>query len=459
MKKLLLLTTCLLGRLVAADTSALPSDPAPKNTPSLSAALPSMPSSGLAAAADDTQDIRLSTTESVEHDPFDQVIDTFKLTFATIPEISKELDWNAKQELIKIKQLALKKLLSTQIVMDRIMRPANQAMFDANGPTDCSAQEIWLYKQLAENRCWTYRGCIGNPAYVPGTWGDSGGGFYETGTCDGYELLKVSLSQISDAVAVMFADRDVYQIRKEMDEFDLRGFIHDTPRVSSSARVLVTPHGKDDHASMFVHVLDKNRTSILASIFINSSAGSGDYFMYIKERFNYGGHYNYTIAKPLDAEPLDADFPMLAIEEHDFLGFKRVCVDRRNVLIDASHHLQIADGDHNCSLYAHNFCKAVGDMVSDSSIAAEIFEATEAFAAKVVANENYSDQELTLSAIFKNHLKAFLPQYYNTDGTPRSPEQLKDYHMRMRWNVSAQRIFDFSGIEEDRADKKDRKER
>jgi len=105
MKKLLLLTTCLLGGLVAADTSALPSDTASKNTPSLSAthspsfsssasiALPSMPPimEGAVHYQVTAAGLEISTPAATGYISYASAADTSRSLTDPIPEVLKVL--------------------------------------------------------------------------------------------------------------------------------------------------------------------------------------------------------------------------------------------------------------------------------------------------------------------------------------------------------------------------------
>lgn len=138
--------------------------------------------------------------------------------------------------------------------------------------------------------------------------------------------------------------------------------------------------------------------------------------------------------------------------QHDHLELiphrERTEFKRRVPLINASHHLQIGEDDRNCSLYAHNFCLAVCAMAADQEIAPRIFSSAEDIERLVISGADPADAISTLSGIFQNDLKRFLPQYYKADGSPCTAAELKTFHMRQRWDVSGVRIARFA-IEED----------
>jgi hypothetical protein len=232
---------------------------------------------------------------------------------------------------------------------------------------------------------------------------------------------------------------DVYRTREAIDEFDIRGLIENSVTIPKplGTRVWITPNGKDDHAYTFVHILDESRTHVMASVFINSFS-SDSYFKYIEERF----------CKPRNNQLLstvtDSQFKHLKLQTTNCDFGKIVRVQRKVPLIDASHNIQTAQDDKNCAIYSNNFCLAVGDMMADVPIAARVFRLAETIEDQVVHASNPDVAINELKTIFQNELKAFLPQYYNKDGTAHTEAELKAFHMGQRWDLSGARIAMFA---------------
>jgi hypothetical protein len=368
---------------------------------------------------------------------FNDAVDTFKLTFEGLQDAQQKTE-------------ALQHFLTIPIVMLHIQRPSSEVTFDATGPTNCSTQEVWLYKQLRPF-CWTYRSDIQDQK------------FYHSGTSTPRVLLKKPMSELGKHVSVM-EYCDVHGARNRLHTFDLGG-VDDQDCLSlglkiSDSRIWIAPEVKKDledgHATMFVHILDKTKTQVLLSIFIDSCGG----FKYTQPRFchfqtyrlneqmsdKYVQHKTEIESGSMSIEQfLDRKLPgleLLELCDNTYSSPKPIIhlAVKRKFLINAQHRIQVAEDDLNCALYAFNFCKAVADMTADKPTASRIF----ALADLVEEGSNVSDATNGLRRIFEDELKQFLRQYYDPSGKIRPNPELKDYHMHQRWDISAQRIADFA---------------
>lgn len=369
---------------------------------------------------------------------FCKVIDKFMASnekYRFVQQFTTDL---ASDELYNEAKVKFQELLKIPLVMQHINRTSNSVTFDDHGPTGCSEQEIWLCRALQELLVWTYRGCVGNPPHKDG-------GFYDSGVREVEPIFRPSLRNINSSVMLMGVQPrhsyyDVYMTRQAIDKFDMQGFIANSLTIPKplGIRVWIAPNGKDDHAYMFVHILDESRTRVMASIFINSFSNSS-YFEYINERFSMKAYYS---ADQINVN--DSQLKHLKLEG----GSGSVRVQRKVPLIDASHNIQTAEGDNSCAIYSNNFCLAVGNMMADTSIASRVFRLAETIENQVINANDPMTSINELKAIFQSDLKAFLPQYYSTDSTVRTEAELKAFNMRQRWDLSNARIAMFAEIGE-----------
>ncbi len=387
-------------------------------------------------------DAAASVTTDETQSEFCKVIDKFRTSnekYRFVQQFTTDL---ASDELYNEAKVKFQELLKIPLVMQHITRTSSSVTFDDHGPTGCSEQEIWFCRALKELLVWTYRGCVGNPPLSAEERGaDKDGGFYDSGVLQAETLFRPSLRNINSSVMLMGVQPgrryyDVYRTRQAIDEFDMQGFIANSVTMPKplGTRVWIAPNGKDDHAYMFVHILDESRTRVMASIFINSFSNSS-YSEYINERFSMEANYS---AYHINVN--DSQLKHLKLESSS----GAVRVQRKVPLIDASHNIQTAEGDNNCAIYSNNFCLAVGNMMADASIAARVFRLAETIENQVVSTNDPMTSINELKAIFQSDLKAFLPQYYTTDSSVRTAAELKAFNMRQRWDLSNARIAMFA---------------
>lgn len=50
--------------------------------------------------------------------------------------------------------------------------------------------------------------------------------------------------------------------------------------------------------------------------------------------------------------------------------------------------------------------------------------------------------EEVLTKIFREDLKAYLPCYFNSDGSPKSESELKEFHLKQRWELGSRAALD-----------------
>lgn len=107
-------------------------------------------------------------------------------------------------------------------------------------------------------------------------------------------------------------------------------------------------------------------------------------------------------------------------------------------IINVSHNLQLTKGDNNCTLFSLNFIQAIAKMLSNKELADKIY----ALANHSDNVENIPTKEI-LVEIFREELKSYLPCYYGPTKIAKSQEELKNYHLRQRWNIGSSSLSFF----------------
>ena len=104
-------------------------------------------------------------------------------------------------------------------------------------------------------------------------------------------------------------------------------------------------------------------------------------------------------------------------------------------MIDASNKIQTANDDKNCAVFTFNTMQAVVKMLEDKNNSETIYN----HALKLVhGNDDEKRQsETALIKIFREDLKAYLPCYFNSDGTLKPESELKEFHLKQRWQLGS----------------------
>ena len=108
--------------------------------------------------------------------------------------------------------------------------------------------------------------------------------------------------------------------------------------------------------------------------------------------------------------------------------------------INASNVLQTAKDDNNCALYTFNTMQAIVKMLQDKDNSEVIYK--EALRIGHGTNEEYLQARIELAKIFQENLKPYLSCYYNSDGAPKSESELKEFHLKQRWELGSRAALD-----------------
>lgn len=257
------------------------------------------------------------------------------------------------------------------------------------------SSDLFLFREDATNDYFYYSGAQGN-GFLFGTK------FFET--------LKKSYNNSTLCVT---SSMNVDAIRLHLNKISF--FVKNpTPDQEKCPLFLLTPNWNDNHATIMVHIFDPESGQVLSSIFINSWL-SKQYSDFITKQFNSEQYPHF----------LDSS------EENEAKKTTAQIISQRCIpFIDASHDIQAAQDDGNCSLYGYNFLDAIAKMLNDKEIAEKIVKL-----AKLVSEKNV-EAEYALQRIFTEDLKNYLPCYY-VDGQKKSFADLKEFHLAQRWNLGS----------------------
>lgn len=115
--------------------------------------------------------------------------------------------------------------------------------------------------------------------------------------------------------------------------------------------------------------------------------------------------------------------------------------DRRPfTMIRASNKLQTADDDLNCALYTHNTLQAAIKLLEQPEKAKAVYQHALTVANGTPAEKDNAEKELV--QIFREEIKTYLPCYFNSDGALKSEMEIKDYHLKQRWDLGSAAALD-----------------
>jgi hypothetical protein len=110
--------------------------------------------------------------------------------------------------------------------------------------------------------------------------------------------------------------------------------------------------------------------------------------------------------------------------------------DRRQVtIINASNVLQTARDDKSCALYTFNTLQAVVKLLEKKENSEKVYRH-----ALNIAHGKESKKQVSQKAmqtIFREDIKPLLPCYFNNNGKPKSESELKEFHLKQRWQLGS----------------------
>lgn len=247
-----------------------------------------------------------------------------------------------------------------------------------------------------------------------------------------------------------------------------------------NARFVLVPIRKDNHVMAFIAVLEKGTDRILAAIHIDSQNLHGLFSQLVKafhlrdetwssvsgaaltekytrmkeelsgekvkidseKRIAYllDEPCSYFTSTPNSVLAYDAlvnnqvDVIHNLYHVNDELKF-RMCDSRPVTFIDASNLLQTAKDDINCSIYSFNSLQAALRMLEDKEMSETIYQNALKIGHGTDAEKKEAEEALLKT--FRDDIKAYLPCYFNPDGTPKPEEELKEYHLKKRWELGS----------------------
>lgn len=304
--------------------------------------------------------------------------------------------------------------------------------------------------------------------------------FYRSGTDT--SKLNTFLTRINKEMSeiVMTPALDIYQIRSYVAQFQ---FLKEP---GDKTRFVLSPNDKDGHAFPIVCIVDQASDRILASIFLNSwinndyledmqnkliFAGTGGFEpisrgdpkiekLYQKIKSELKGEsflidaskkIGYLLDLPEFRDSTTANKIHSAVREghinvvHNLYKCReeyvyRVKDIRQISFINSCHDLQVK-GDYNCGLYTFNFLQAIVELLRDQEKAERVYQlALQLNDSDIPEKRNEAKKELAW--VFKEELKDYLPFYYDQNGLKKNEKELREYHLRQRWDLDGQLIRD-----------------
>ena len=103
-------------------------------------------------------------------------------------------------------------------------------------------------------------------------------------------------------------------------------------------------------------------------------------------------------------------------------------------IISVPHPLQYeGENDNNCVLYSMQMIEALVNLLDEPCKAELVFKWAEA------ANKKNLDAQDELFDFFSDTFRTYLPCYYNPiTREPKSPRELREFHLRQRWNIGSE---------------------
>ena len=139
-----------------------------------------------------------------------------------------------------------------------------------------------------------------------------------------------------------------------------------------------------------------------------------------------------VVMKAFEQQKIDTFYGVLHRHGHKY--YRMEMRPRSIELLDASHHLQLDSKDENCVIYRLDFIAAMLKVLDDSSRSEHIYRLAETIGGEA-SHDAKASAKREMRMIFQEDLKQFLPQYYNPSGYPKSETEIKDYHLRRRWDL------------------------
>ena len=274
-------------------------------------------------------------------------------------------------------------------------------------------------------------------------------------------------------------------ITKEEDIYDTRQRLFVIQHLKNGdARFILWPNYTKHHATALLSILEKGTDKLLLSVHINSESHSCDdsvdeiRSIFEKQTCNLFEITDpevmkrFGITRAQVMEKYDqikkklccSQFKIDAANRIAYLadGWLHLVIDKNEVdivhnidtsdlsyqiydrrpvtVIDVPTKLQTAEDDMNCALYTFNTMQAIVNMLQNKDTSEVIYK--EALKIGHGTDSEKKQAEEALTKIFRDDLKPYLPCYFNSDGSPKSESELKDFHLKQRWELGSRAALD-----------------
>jgi hypothetical protein len=405
--------------------------------------------------------VRNNKDSAINRDTFIDKIKTFKRSSGnkTIKEICTT-------------PVLLQLFLKDTIIRSYLTRDARQVEFQGDNPTLDAKKDEKEKSDYYELKIYHHMGnhFIFRPDTSSANFGSDG---VDNRRLFVGNFFKSIIDDYNSDDLIVTPQLDIYKARHFLNKYT---FKLDNATSEKRVRFIITPVWKDNHAIFMLHIADLTTRRILASVFINSW-DKKRYYEYLELRFNNINYYNYPVESAPDStkkylsdtfgidiknkslikqfQQPDKFTPMNIETKIGYATNRKTAIRlyreekcealflfedkddaelrvmRKVPWIDSSHSLQTGSGDKDCALYSLNITKAVAQMLNNSDIADQVYQL-----AQLVDKRNSSASE-SLSIIFKDGLKDYLPSYYS-ERKAKDPKEIRQFHLQERWNIDSE---------------------
>jgi hypothetical protein len=315
-----------------------------------------------------------------------------------------------------------------QEILPHLTRPFERVRFDASGSLLIDEKEQLFYDLMKRLDYFIAFRC------EPGDHGRYNDGntdpitFYHSAP---HELLLPPLYKRLNCSGVPFQIQEpinAYKIRDLLIDFELQGMAKVTSKIT--APILILPSHRSDfrisHEFLTVHILDLEKQRVLASVLINSWEDS----VFSQAIFDIiNGSHNIRSAQTAEQRQwVQQSFPSIQLSGSDFNCSWNIPT------VDCSNHIQTAIDDRNCQLYAYVTTLALTNIFRRPNLSSDVLT----LARQLFENPQNQAHQRNLSVFIRKHLIAELSQFFNSAGNRRSDADIKQYFMRLRWDLSSQ---------------------
>jgi hypothetical protein len=312
-----------------------------------------------------------------------------------------------------------------------LTRPFNEVAFQEDGALTWPLEK-YFYAVL--DTIQFFVPCRGEPSIYPALSNQYKATESRNFYCSGVdqELLDSHYKEMNlkSKFCKVLSPKDIYEIRQYLFEYELGQL---TEKIETP--ILIVPNSNDLHGTLTFHILDIPNQRVLTSILLNSCY-SEDYHKQMNAKFNMPSRYNCLVNNDEEMERIQELFPNVVND--DSLRKRYVC-NWQIPFLDFSYNLQTSQDDSNCALYTYTSANALAKAFDKVEFVHNVVDLSK----NVFSQPENEEMKRTLESYFKSQFFANLPQYYHPNGDKKPEQEIKQYHMKLRWDLSSAWLVEF----------------